>query len=100
MPLQNFIDIPDLPAGEIQWTDATCDDTHPGHKLVASISIAGCPMCLEAHEVLYTEHGMQEFRALEDDLVAIHEATSMDGPWQTVRIQDREYVLIATPVAL
>lgn len=66
------------------------------HRLVAEIAVNGTPMRLEAHLVV---PGADPQRSFVDDesISLIHDAVAADGPWATIEIGGREYVLVATP---
>lgn len=84
---------------QLKW-EAFADGDDPRAKLLdESFSIAGCPMHLEAFAVNEDDDGAQtavDF-SVEDDLDAIRAGVHADGPWRTVQIDGREYVLIASP---
>jgi len=70
----------------------------PRQRLLATMSINGCPMHLEAWEVSYDEEqGIQFLVDGADDLDNLALAVGADGHFQTVEIGDREYVLVASP---
>lgn len=53
-------------------------------------------MHVEAYAV-ERDDDMQIWTTNADELSAIYAAVGADGGWQTVTINDRDYVLIATP---
>lgn len=75
------------------WRAVTDDRSWLKTELVAN----GVSVHLDAVEV--TRSGaIQEIRGeLADALAVLHEALAADGPWETLRIGGRDYVLVATP---
>jgi hypothetical protein len=92
--------IPHIDAEALDWVNTSWIDGYPEHRFLARVTIAGCDMHLEAHEVHWDEgpgYDTQEFVADGQSLGDIYQAVSAEGPWETVKINGREYVLIATP---
>lgn len=67
-----------------------------GSRLLGTIVINGCDLHLEALAVS-RDGDMQIWSTDAGELSALHDAVGAGGPWQTVTINGREYVLIATP---
>jgi hypothetical protein len=97
---------PDVPAVEIKDADWALDSG----RYIATVSIAGCLMHLEAFPVttqevrgiggdghyFYDHH--QEFpKDWDDPLGAIYVAVGADGDWATTTVRGVECVLVATP---
>lgn len=74
------------------WTDVEGD----GSRLLATIDVNHCSLHLEAFAV-ERDAGIQAWATNVEELSAIYAASGADGGWQTVPINGREYVLIATP---
>lgn len=64
--------------------------------LLASITINGLAMHLEAYEV-FTEGDVQESKQREENFGLYHSAAGADGHFTTTTIGGRQYVLFATP---
>ena len=80
------------------WDD--CYDDVPGAYMTSSdrFSIEGVPFHLTAFEVITDPtSGVQEAVINDEDLGRIHGALGNDGPWMTVDIAGRDYVIIADP---
>lgn len=80
-----------------QWEECGHEE-NPRSRLLAGITINGCPMHLEAYEVTESDdrHGLQGFvEQFGDCENAFYEFT--EGAAQTVEIAGRHYVLVATP---
>lgn len=83
----------------VTWEDSGSDDD-PKSRLLAQVAILGCPMHLEAYAVHYDGDAHMQ---VPDDIswdVTINDfasAAGSDGPWMTVGIDGREYVLFASP---
>ena len=77
--------------------DAWRSISDDGSWLKCNIAVNGLPLHLDALEV--GDAGLvQDLRGeLASALAALHEALAADGPWETLRIGDRDYVLLATP---
>ncbi len=89
---------PAIAADELVWTESGEQD--PNSRLLATINLAGCLMHLEAYAVaeMKGHDPVQHFDGDSPDTPAkVYAAVGGDGPWHTVMIDDREYVLIATP---
>ncbi|HEY7691896.1 MAG TPA: hypothetical protein VH816_06095 [Gaiellaceae bacterium] len=66
---------------------------------VASLVVNGVDMHLLAIAVRDTSCHLQEFdEGWDEPLAGLHGAVGADGHWQTVVIEGREYVLLATPL--
>lgn len=88
---------PSIPLDDIEWGETGHEDS-PASRLTAHIRIAGLDMHLEAWEVETDDHGDQSakpetFRETDFDSLAM----MMDCTFETVEINGREYVLLATP---
>lgn len=60
--------------------------------------VNGLPLHLEAIAVQVGEGGLQEASDQSDESLAlVHQAVGSHGHWQTLEIDGRDYVLIATP---
>lgn len=84
---------------DITWRD-NGDDEDPRARLIAepALVIAGCPMHLEAWAVHYDEQRqMQVADTDDDDMTNLYHAVHADGSFETVDIDGRDYVLVATP---
>jgi hypothetical protein len=76
------------------WRAVTVD----GSRLMATLVVNGLPLHLEAIEVEVDESRIQRASDESDDsLELVHMAAGADGHWQTLEIDGREYVLMATP---
>jgi hypothetical protein len=90
--------------GSVTWEDAGSDDD-PKSRLLAQIAILGCPMHLEAVAVVERPLPFNEDRTEQDaadpefsEMIAdLYRITSADDGWLAVAIDDREYVLFASP---
>jgi hypothetical protein len=74
----------------------------PMSRLMAQLEINGCPLHLEAYQVTTTRRDVPNIQMAEDPefddvLEHLQRAVYGDGPWQTVELFDREYILVATP---
>lgn len=79
------------------FTDATDPTLHPpGSRLLCTIVINGCPMHLDAREVVEVD-GVQTFVAWAEDADLLSDALGADGRWHTTTIDGREYALFASP---
>jgi hypothetical protein len=90
---------PSIPMSLINW-EKTGDETDPQARLTAHIIIAGVKMFLEAWQVSYDENGSQyavgqSWRSDDHDTLC----AMMDCEFSTATIDEREYVLVATPTA-
>jgi hypothetical protein len=79
------------PIGEMLRTHSRRDD-----HLHATVTINGVDFEVDAYAVRMVK-GVQEALEADADLSAIHHAVGADGPFQTVRIGRRNYVLVLTP---
>lgn len=87
---------PEIPLNAIQWRDSSEDDDRS--RLLGTIIVAGCYMHLEAYEMIEDEDGVQQFRgSYGESADQVYAAISAEGPWETVEMNGRHYVLIATP---
>lgn len=89
-------DAPDLPLALLRW-DETGTETNPKSRLLAHMRIGGLDMHLEAIEVTVVDGHLQEAAESEfedrfEALVAIEETA-----FETITINEREYVLFAVP---
>jgi hypothetical protein len=88
--------VPTIPLGAIEWVDSS----EPGDRsrLLCIIRIGGQFMHLEAYEAIEDADGTQQFRGSYGEIAdEIYHSVGSDGPWYTVEIEGRKYVLIATP---
>ena len=69
-----------------------------GSRLITTLVVNGWPMHLEAIEVSIGGGRLQQASGATDEtFAAVHSAVGADGPWETLSIGGREYVLIGTP---
>jgi hypothetical protein len=93
-PASTTLDIPAgafKPIGEMLHTNSRRDD-----HLHATVTINGVDFEVDAYAVRMVK-GVQEALEADADLSVIHHAVGADGPFQTVRIGRRNYVLVLTP---
>ena len=83
------------PAMDLPWSAFQMADDD-GNRWLAQITIMGVPMHLEAWRVEYV-HGSQEPMSYGDEFADIQHAVGADGPFMTIKIDEDEFVLIATP---
>lgn len=90
------IDIP-----EDVWEDISKDDRKPGSYLLATLQINGKNHHLEAIEVESLPQSKHLQKAVcsvcDDILLKYRDAVEAEGPFNTVQIQGRSYVLMVTP---
>lgn len=101
---------PRISLDDIEWRDSS--ETRPRTRLLGTIQIGSVLLHLEAflaeqrEEPLGGEEQFGEVQTYEvqsfpgdfgDTAESVYEAVAADGAWQTVEIDGREYVLIATP---
>jgi hypothetical protein len=73
-------------------------DREDRFRLKTTLVVNGLPLHLEAIAVRDGEQGLQEANDPSDESLAlVHEAVGAHGQWQTLEIDGRDYVLIATP---
>jgi hypothetical protein len=78
------------------WEDSG-PDNDPTARLLAAITLNGCPMHLEAYAVIEDATGQRfEDEAFIDQENAVL-SVLVDGAARTVEINGRDYVLVATP---
>ena len=88
---------PRIPLEALKWNPCGPDDD-PDCRLLAHINIAGLDMHLEAWEIDQDDHDFQSVREetmRSDDFDTL--ASIMDCRFETITIDEREYVLVATP---
>jgi hypothetical protein len=84
--------VPTIELSSISWTDTDGDAS----RLLTTVLVTGCNPHLEAFAI-ESIGGIQTSSARDHDLAAIRAAVGAQGPWETCSINDRDYVLIATP---
>jgi hypothetical protein len=62
-----------------------------------TVTINGLSMHMEAWQVFDTADGHAPVDAWEDEYAALHSAVHADGPFQTLRIGERDYVIVLSP---
>lgn len=73
-------------------------DRQDGSRLRTTLVVNGVPLHLEAIAVEVGEGGVQDASNRSDESLAlVHGAVGANGHWQTLEINGRDYVLIATP---
>lgn len=90
-------DPPTIPLELLRWDD-TGEEHDPKARLLAHIQIGTLDMHLEAWAVSKDEEGIQraaESTMRSDDFDSL--CNMMDCSFQTIEIDGREYVLVATP---
>lgn len=90
-------DPPTIPLDSLKW-DAIGFGSDPHSRLLAHIRIGSLDMHLEAWEIDQEEEDCQEVKASTlraDDFERL--CAMMDSTFQTIEIDGREYVLVATP---
>lgn len=91
---------PNIDLSQMHWEDASIDDARPGTRLLAAVQFNGILHHLEAIEVKWDERTSTQSAACslcEAILSAYGEAAGGDGPFSTVMIEARTYVLFVTP---
>ena len=79
---------------EHEWGEVGCGR----QRLKATVILNGLDFHLDAFEVAADKSGVQHAAPeLDQTLVAIHEALAADGPFETLSISGRNYVVVATP---
>jgi hypothetical protein len=84
---------------EGMWEEASGDDEDPRGRLLCMVWVNSVPCHLEAWAVHYDETPMEVQQAdiRPDDLDDLFRAVGGDGPFQTLQIQGRDYILVMTP---
>lgn len=85
---------------QVRWEDASMDEDKPGRRLLSSLQFNGISHHLEAIEVEYDENASTQSAVCllcDDILTTYREATGADGPFSTVTIDQRTYVIFVTP---
>jgi hypothetical protein len=81
--------------------DPTTAHFQPSDRLSATLTINGTPFFAEAYALVHGEQqaAIQQQAAMQDDddLDLHHQAAHGDGPFQTMTIRGREYVVVVTP---
>ena len=88
----------DIDVNAVRWEDVSDEDAKPGSRLLATLSFSGVSHHLEALEV-EDRNGLQLTvdGHWDDTLGDYYEASGADGPFSTVDISGRTYVLVMTP---
>lgn len=81
------------------WQPVGGDDGQSPGRLLATVTINGCPMHLEAWQVRVRGSMMEPApdSVDEETFNSLYYAVGADGHMQTVRIKRRRYVLVASP---
>lgn len=90
---------PRLSLDQFEW-EPTGSDDNPRSRLLATLYIEGWAFHVEAYEVKEKEGSYFHVTSdtmFEDDLDHYYAAANADGPFQTIRIEGREYVIVMTP---
>jgi hypothetical protein len=86
----------DIPAVAFQPTGGFGVPTPNSDHLLATVTINGVAFHVDAYAVRMV-NGVQTADQLDEDLADIHRIVGADGPFQTIRIGRRYYVLVLTP---
>lgn len=62
-----------------------------------TVTINGLSMHMEAWQVFTTDHGHVPVDAWEYEYASLCDAVHADGPFQTLKIGEREYVIVLSP---
>lgn len=80
----------------LQWSDSS--EKGDRSRLLACVQIGRLKLHLEAYEAEETDTSIQEFTGDFGEIAdKVYDAIGADGAWETVEIEGRVYVLIATP---
>jgi len=86
---------PNVTLDHLKWVDSSDNDDRS--RLLATLQLDDVNFHVEAYEATEGD-GVQQFKgAYGDTPEKVYEAIGCDGPWYTVTIDGREYVLIITP---
>jgi len=74
-------------------------DDDPTASLLATLMFGGVHHHVEAYAVTAHDDGVQRaaHSLFDDNIDQVYDAIGGDGPWRTVDINGREYVIIVTP---
>lgn len=91
---------PSLSLDSFTW-EPTGSDENPQSRLLSTLYISGYPLHVEAYEVRRDEQVGQTTadKMFEDDLNHYYAATCLEGRFDTIMINGREYIIVATPFA-
>jgi hypothetical protein len=87
---------PVVPLAALTWRDSS--EKADRSRLLTTIQIGPVKLHLEAYLAEESDTSIQEFAGdFGDTADKVYDAIGADGAWETVVIEGREYVLIATP---
>lgn len=80
---------------EDHWEPSGEEDGDPTSRLTAAALVNGIPMHFEAHVVEEIDGVQRAVGDYPEDLDSISQIANPDGPFYTVSIRGRDYVLLA-----